>query len=197
MRLLTNLLSTAVILAIVAAMSYSAYWGYGYLGSVYETLEPMPKVLLGTVMVGLILAVLTVVGGLRSAARINAKGRLLGRRADIYRDLLAAYKLLITKNDRNENGRTEVIETIASLNLEMSLFAGNDVIAANESMERILILDESRANEAEEAMLELVRAMRRDLGHAGGGDDAWLRWLVGARDIRANMGDSEHVTGAA
>jgi hypothetical protein len=190
------LLSTAVVLAIIAVVSYSAYWGYGYLGSVYETLGPTQKVLLGTVMVGLILSVLTVVGGLRSAARINAKSRLLGRRADIYRDLLAAYKLLITNIGRNEIGGTEVIETIASLNLEMSLFAGNDVIAANESMERILILEESRASEAEEAMLELVRAMRKDLGHAGSGDDTWLRWLVGARDIRANTGDSEHVTGA-
>ena len=174
MKTLVNLTAMVLVIALLVGLGYGVFWSYGHFGEVYGILQPAQKIILFTALLGGLFCVLILVGGIRSAARIGAQGRLLDRKVDLYRNLLSGYGSLLASNRRLDSRLDQAADAIESLGFELTLIAGSKVIAANERLQKVVQLDQSEAGMVEEARLALVAAMRRELGHGSDGDETRL-----------------------
>lgn len=177
MKTLVNIIAMALVVAIIGFLVYATFWSSGHLGEVYGVLDLETRTILLTAVGAVLLGALLIVGGLRSAARLSARGALVERRLDLYRDLVASYGVVLGARS-SESDRTESAEgLIEALSFELTLLAGTDVIEANGKLAAYLEGPASDSEALEEALGGLLKAMRRELGHPGVLDESKISWL--------------------
>ena len=183
MKSLVNALAVVIVMAILAACAYGLYWGGGYLWERIGELEATTRVVLLTAVAALLLAALIVAAGLRSAARGIGQGRLLEHRLDLYRELFDRHRCALTVAEGHRGERAP-----EALDFELSLLAGASVMDAHFRLCEAVRDPAASPRKSEAALAELLKAMRRDLGHAQSLDEAKLDELVFADAERAQGG---------
>lgn len=169
MKTLVNTLALSILISLLAATAYGLYWGGGYLWERLAVIDAPLRVLLLAGSATAILVALILVAGRRSAARHHARGRLAGDRLNLYRELLA-------RDHAAMRGARSTTDHLAggSLDIELALLATAPVVDAHVKFLQALREPDTSRAALEDGLTNLLREMRRDLGH----DDSLTRlWL--------------------
>lgn len=168
MKSLVNLLAAAIVIMVLAALAYGLCWSGGHLWARLGELEAATRIVLLTAVAGGLLAALIVAAGLRSAARGLAQGRLLEDRLDLYRELFDRHHAALRMQGCPAERAPE------ALDLELGLLAAGSVIDAHSRLVAARNDPEADPQTRASGLSRLLKAMRRDLGHAQGLDDGKL-----------------------
>lgn len=155
-------LSTLFGLALVAALAYAAWlavrFGAGLFDGLFVGVGRETTVILATAALTVLLAAWIVAGGLRAIARRDETVQRRAARAAAYETFLQLRAGSIEGVFAMRGNVIPVDESAADA--PILIHAGPAVVAAYARLRRA----EASGGEAHEEMVELIRAMRRDLG---------------------------------
>ena len=178
MKMVENVVATLVVIAILAGLAYGI-WGMIQLWDLYGLLSPQTRLIVLTGGAVLIIGALIIAGGVRAAVRTLVKGRLNDRRLVVYSEILARY----AENGGLPEHKAEVAElgsgkdTVTTLTAEFTLLASPSVLAANEKVVEVLRDSRDHQDGLNDPMRNLIKAMRRELGHHVGEEELGLSWI--------------------
>lgn len=174
MKILASIVAIVIATFVLVAVAYAGYWAVRDLMDGYPLLDLTTRAVLAGIAASALAVGALVAAGLRSAARLLLQGRLVDSRLDLYRRVVISCLPLVERATGRSSARTDgLTESLAALGQGLVLLGGPEVIKAHAALRAA----ESPA-EIEARFGELLREMRRELGHPASYQDSQLPWTA-------------------
>lgn len=174
MKVLANLTAVLIVTFVIAAVAYAGYWVVRDLMEGYPLLDLTTRATLAGVAASALAVGVVVAAGLRSAARLLLRGRLVESRLQLYQQVLSSCLPLVERVAGRPPRRTEALaESRAALGQGLVLLGGPAVIKAHAALRAA-----DSVAEIDARFGELLREMRRELGHPATYQDSQLLWTA-------------------
>lgn len=178
MKVLASIVAIAIATFLLVVVAYVGYWAVRDLMEGYPLLELSTRATLAGIAASALVLGLVVAAGLRSAARLQLQGRLVESRRDLYRRVLAVCLPLVEHTAGRPSVRTSALrESLTALGPDLVLVGGPAVIKAHVALRAAVERVDGTA-EIESRLGELLREMRRELGHPATFEESRLAWLA-------------------
>ena len=174
MKTSLTLIVIALVIAVFGGIFYGGYHAFGFLWDLYASLDAVIRIVLLSSMAALLMGSLIIAGAVKASAQAARKEGLLEAKLNLYKSLLELYEQYIASP---QQGKTEILEKLAKLGPEMMILASNSVLNIHGKLESAIDSREDR--EILNGLLEqLIKSIRRDLGHGPIYDDSKLKNLI-------------------
>lgn len=181
MKILANVVAVVITVFLLAVAAYAGYWAVRDLFEGYPLLDPTTRVLLAGAAASALVLGVVVAAGLRSAARLLFQGRLVESKRELYRRVLAACRPQVERATGHSASRSGMPgESPAVLAQDLVLLGGPAVIRTWLALQAADVPAEIEARFG-----ELLREMRRELGHSATFEESRLGWSALATPGRA------------
>ncbi len=170
MKFLLTLTGVLIIFAAIAAMCYAAYLGAAYLWQFYASLDELIRTLTLSAMSTVLIAAMIISAAIKSSARTSSKAQLMEAKLCLYKHLV----------------ETETRQEFEELKAEMQILSSSSVLEAYAKLDQAMLAGES----TDILFKQLIKSMRRDLGHGSGYDENRLKFLLASNLQRAT--ESQH-----
>jgi hypothetical protein len=176
MKTIFTMFGVLVALGALGAGLYGCYLVAGYLWGFYADLDAVFRLVLLSSIVALLLASMIVAGSIRKAAQLNSSSRLMEAKLNLYKSVVEAYQ----KNPGvlpapTRQMQAESIARLQQLEAELTILASGPVIEAQRKLQTAF--EGNETDSLATLFQQLVKSIRRDLGHGSGYDESKLRFL--------------------
>ena len=179
MKTIFTMFGVLLALSVLGAGLYGGYLAAGYLWDFYADLDAVIRLVLLSSMTALLLASMIVAGSIRKAAQLNSNSRLMKSKLNLYKSVVEAYQQYPSMlHAPTQQTRTESIARLHQLETELAILASGPVIEAHRKLQ--VALEEKQEDNFARLFQQLVKSIRRDLGHGSGYDESKLRFLMQA-----------------
>lgn len=175
MKSLGNILGVSLVLGLVAAMLYLFYRSGLFLWHHIDALPYDSKVILLATIGTLLMAVLLLVYGMRSAACIRARASLATRRHELYVHLLSTMRGLMDKNC-GAGQREQLADQLAQAHADLLVLGNSSTIKAYLAFQQAY--DGGEFELLEPSFQAVWKNMRKDLGYRDEFDLIDVRELI-------------------
>jgi uncharacterized protein YciI len=127
-------------------------------------------------MAALLLASMIVAASIKKAAQLNSSGRLMQAKLKIYQSVIEVYRHYL--GVELQPSPAELVARLNQLEAELTILASGPVIEAHRKLQ--VALEEKQEDNFAWLFQQLVKSIRRDLGHGSGYDESKLRFLMQA-----------------
>ncbi len=164
MKALTNILATLLVLAVLAALGWAAYYSIGYLVGVFSGFDTQTKDLMVALWIAVFIGALIIAGSVRWARKREAQDRLRLEKAAVYRQVLDAWA---SRPDARSGNGTPTSETmLETAERALLLWGSSSVLKHSVAYKAVLAEAGPDASETQAALNVVLRAMRTDLGQS-------------------------------
>ena len=176
MKKIFTMFGVLLALSVLGAGLYGCYLAVGYLWSLYTDLDAVIRLALLSSMAALLLASMIVAGSIRKAAQLNSSSHLMEAKLNLYKSVVETYQqypgVLHTPTQQT---RVESIAGLQQLEAELTILASAPVIEAQRKLQTAI---ETKETDSLAILFQqLIKSIRRDLGHGSGYDESKLRFL--------------------
>ena len=176
MKTIFTMFGVLVALGALGAGLYGCYLGAGYLWGFYADLDAVIRLVLLSSIVALLLASMIVSGSIRKAAQLNSSSRLMEAKLNLYRSIVEVYQQFPgALHAPTQQTRAESIAKLHQLETELTILASGHVIEAQRKLQKAV--EDKEVDSLTMLFQQLVKSIRRDLGHGSGYDESKLRFL--------------------
>ncbi len=169
-------------LAALALVSWGGYRLFAYLKGNVSKLQHETATVLLVVSVALVLGALVISGGFRGGARLTARARMKEDRGRMYEELVS----LGLRQVRAPMNPTEFTTSVAMIEPRFLLSAPRGVLSRYGDFKRACGDDD----EIEPSLLELILAMRSDIGEGFANERAEIERLIASESRGSNIADA-------
>jgi flagellar motor component MotA len=164
MKSLLTITGVLVFLAALAAGLYGCYLALGSLWNLYMELDAVIRLVLLSSIATLLIAATIIGGSIKKAVSVNNKGQLVKAKLELYKPVIQSYQQYIKAiYPLTQQVQTESLAKLNDLDIEMMVLASSPVMDAHHKLHNAL---GSHQDENLALLLQqLIKAMRRDLGH--------------------------------
>jgi len=169
-----------LVLAVFGGIFYGGYYAIGYLWDVYASLDSVIRIVLLSSMAAVLVGSLIIAGAVKSSTQVARKDRLIEAKLNLYMSLLGLYEQYIANP---QQGKAEILSKLSKLESEMMILASNSVLNIHGKLESAINShdDEIILNDL---LQQLIKSIRRDLGHGPIYDDSKLKCLITPRQVK-------------
>jgi len=163
-----------LVLAVFGGIFYGGYYAIGYLWDVYASLDAVIRIVLLSSMAALLVGSLIIAGAIKASSQAARKDRLMEAKLNLYMSLLGSYEQYIANP---QQAKTEILSKLSGLDTEVMILASNSVLNIHGKLESAINShdDEIILNDL---LQQLIKSIRRDLGHGPIYDDSKLKCLA-------------------
>lgn len=163
-----------LVLAVFGGIFYGGYYAIDYLWDLYASLDSVTRIVLLSSMAAVLVGSLIIAGAIKASTQAVSKNRLIEAKLNLYMSLLGLYEQYIA-NPQQE--KTEILSKLSKLESEMLILASNSVLNIHGKLESAINShdDEIILNDL---LQQLIKSIRRDLGHGPIYDDSKLKCLI-------------------
>lgn len=166
-------------LGALGAALYGCYLAAGYLWTFYADMDAVVRLVLLSSMAALLLASMIVAASIKKAAQLNCNSRLMKAKLNLYKSVVEAYQQYPgALHAPTQQTWTEPTARLHQLEAELTILASGPVIEAHRKLQ--VVLEEKQEDNFAPLFQQLVKSIRRDLGHGPGYDESKLRFLMQA-----------------
>lgn len=174
MKTVFTMFGVLLALGLLGAALYACYLAAGYLWAYYADLDAVVRLLLLSAMAALLFGCMLVAAAIKRAAQISVHGRLQEARFALYKSVVDAYRQCT--DTAHQPAQSELFDGLNRLEAELTILASGAVIEAQRKLRSAF---ENHETEAVEPLFhQLVKCIRRDLGHGSGYDESRLKFFL-------------------
>ncbi len=163
-----------LVLAVIGAIFYGGYYAVGYLWGLYASLDVVIRIVLLSSVAALLIGSLIIAGAVKASTRAAKKARLMEAKLNLYKSLVRLYEQSITNP---QEGKTEILEKLSKLKSEVLILASSSVLNIHGKLESYLN-GHQEDNELTDLYQQLIKCIRRDLGHSPIYDESKLKLFI-------------------
>ena len=199
MKLFTNLIAIAIILSVAALMIIAGYHGISYMRDAYMGLEYVVRVLITVGVTVILLGALIVAAGFRVGSRIQAKSQLSAVRHELYATVIDHYRMAFEALRQGQTKRrNEALEALRQMDTDLALLAGGPSLRAHGRLMEAIASAAMDQKRLDHLLLDLARALRRDLGHGYAYEESLLAEMIAPQyQEQAPAGPAASLTSSA
>ena len=178
MKTITTLLVVIIVTGIIFSIIYGGYLGVSYLWSEYLLLDFAIRTVLLSSMAVILLGAIMIAGAIKSAAQLANRRQLMEAQLEIYKPLVHLFEQYLV-NDQGSTPKiiTELLEKLANLESDLLILASGPVLDVHGKLVNAIGEQDSDEN-VNRLFQQLVRNIRRDLGHGPSSNESRLKFLV-------------------
>ena len=187
MKSILTLIAVIVVLGIISALFYGAFNVIGYLWSIYSELELVVRIVLLSSMAVVLVGSFIVAGAIKTMALTNNKGRLMEAKLNLYKSLVGLYEQYISNEKQpSQKEKSEILISLKELESEMLILASSSVLGIHGKLETELH-DQHCREKLISLFQQLIKSIRRDLGHGKNYDETKLKFLINSDKFENNQ----------
>jgi hypothetical protein len=177
MKSFFTLIGVVFTLTAIGAFCYGGYLAIVYLWQVYAGMDTSVRIILLSAMATVLIGALIIAGAIKTSG-ISSDKTLLDAKLRLYMSLVAAYKALFTSRDQpSQQIYSDVLTSLSMIESDMQILSAAAVLENHEKLETALHSREGR-DRVNELFQNLIKSIRRDLGHAPSHIESKLNFLV-------------------
>ena len=177
MKSIFTLTGALVAIAAVGTVFYAGYLAIVYLWHVYAELDTVVRIILLSIMVTLMIAALIISGAIKTVGLTASKG-LSGAKLQLYKSMVEAYKPYFSYlGQPSQQCCSEVLTRLTEFEAEAQILSAGDVLGIHRKLESALRNGDER-DQVDKLFQNLIKSIRRDLGHAPSHIESKLSFLV-------------------
>ncbi len=166
MKALTNILATLLVLAVLAALGWAAYYTVVYLIDVFAGLDTQIKDAMVALWIAVFIGALIIAGSMRWARKREAQARIRLEKAAVYRQVLDAWASRLGADALSGNGTPPSETMLETAERALLLWGSSSVLKHSAAYKAVLTQAGPVASETHAALNVVLRAMRTDLGQS-------------------------------
>lgn len=167
MKILVSLFTLIFAIAVVSLIAAAGYYGLLAARDSILVLETSTRIVLITTVLTTIFAALLVIVGLRAAGHIIVRGRVSGKRLELYSHILMTFRTLID-NETDGQHRNQLMQELGMIYADLLTLASGPTIKAQMAMLTAIQDETIDQQRVEKDFQSLLKNFRRDLGHTDG-----------------------------
>ena len=168
-----------LVLAVLGAIFYGGYYAIAYLWDLYASMDAVIRIVLLSSMAALLAGSLIVAGAVKASSQAAGKDRLLEAKLNLYMSLIGLYEQYIA---RPQQGTAEILSRLSRLDSEVMILASNSVLSIHGKLESA-INNHADGKILSDLFQQLIKSIRRDLGHGPIYDDSKLKCLITSSQV--------------
>lgn len=181
MKPILTIFGVFLFIAALVASLYGCYLAAGYLWNLYAELDAVIRLVLLSSLAVLLLASLIIAGSIKKAAQIKNKSQLIEAKLKLYPLVVQSYQQYMTSTGPTaQKIKTESLTKLNELETDLMLLASSSVIEIHRKLQAAL--DEYESESFALLVQQLIKSIRRDLGHASHYDESKLKFLLHASE---------------
>jgi len=163
-----------LVLAVFGGIFYGGYYAVGYLWDLYASLDAVIRIVLLSSMAVLLIGSLIIASAVKASALAASKDSLREAKLNLYKSLLGLYEQYIANP---QQGTAEILAKLGKLESEVLILASNSVLNIHGKLQSALNSHEDEKI-LTDLLQQLIKSIRRDLGHGPIYDDSKLKCLI-------------------
>lgn len=162
MKTFGKILSALFVLALLAILSYAAYFGFNYFANIFAKLDQQVAIVTAIAAATVLLSAAMIASGLRWAKAREHDQQLRAQKAALYERFLQTWSEPL----RASMGEMNFSEGLRALEMQLLLCAGPEVLQAYLGLQKQGKNFNAQSAEVSSQSFGLILAMRHDLGQS-------------------------------
>ena len=182
-----SIFTIVLVLTVIGAIFYGGYYAIDSLWLLYSELESVVRIVLLSSMAVVLVGSFIVAGAIKTMAFANNKGRLMEAKLNLYKSLVALYEQYVSNEKQpSQKEKTEILTSLKKLESEMLILASSSVLSIHGKLETELH-DQQGREKLVSLFQQLIKSIRRDLGHGKNYDETKLKFLINSEKLENNQ----------